>query len=252
MIVTIDLNCDLGESFGAYAIGNDAEVIRHISSANVACGFHAGDPRVMERTVALAKKYGVAVGAHVGYPDRVGFGRREMSLSYAEVKSDVLYQVGALAAFCRAAEVSLRHVKPHGALYNMAGKDAVLAQAIAEAVAAFDKTLLVFAQPGSQLAEAARGTGLRVVNEVFADRAYRADGSLVSRSVPGAVIEDPEEVVARVLDMVIRRKVVTLDGQEITVDPETICVHGDNPGALALVVAIRERLQAAGVKISPP
>ena len=252
MIVAVDLNCDLGESFGAYEIGNDAEVIRYISSANVACAFHAGDPRVMQRTVALAKKYGVAVGAHVGYPDLVGFGRREMSLSGEELKTDILYQIGALAAFCRAEHVPLRHVKPHGAMYNMANKDARLARAITEAVAAFDPNLLVFAQPGSQLAQAAGNAGLRVIHEVFADRAYQADGSLVSRSVPGAVIKDPGEVVKRVLDMVLRRKVGTIDGLEIALDAETICVHGDNPGALALVVAIREQLQAAGVKISPP
>ncbi|MGQ9824292.1 MAG: LamB/YcsF family protein [Desulfotomaculales bacterium] len=252
MALKIDLNCDLGESFGAYRIGNDEEVIRHISSANVACGFHAGDPRVMERTVALAKKYGVAVGAHVGYPDLAGFGRREMRLSYEEARTDIIYQIGALFAFCRAARVPLCHVKPHGAMYNMANKEAFLARAIVDAISAVDGELLLFAQSGSLLAATARKAGLRVVSEVFADRAYREDGTLADRSTPGSVIEDPQKALQRVLRMVFHGKVETINGQDISVKAQTICVHGDNPNSLALVVALREGLQAAGVAVLPP
>ena len=248
----IDLNCDLGESFGAFRIGNDEAVIRYISSANVACGFHAGDPRVMEKTVMLAKKYGVAVGAHVGYPDLAGFGRREMRLSYEEARTDIIYQLGALFAFCRAARVPLRHVKPHGAMYNMANREESLSRAIVDAILAVNGELLLFAQAGSLLAATARKAGLRVVSEAFADRAYREDGTLADRSAPDSVIEDPQKVLQRVLRMVLHGKVETIDGQEISVEAQTICVHGDNPNSLALVVALREGLQAAGIVVSPP
>ncbi|MCL6558436.1 MAG: LamB/YcsF family protein [Firmicutes bacterium] len=248
----IDLNCDLGESFGAFRIGNDEEVIRYISSANVACGFHAGDPRVMEKTVMLAKKYGVAVGAHVGYPDLAGFGRREMRLSYEEARTDIIYQLGALFAFCRAAQVPLCHVKPHGAMYNMANREESLSRAIVDAILAVDGELLLFAQAGSLLAATARKAGLRVVSEAFADRAYREDGTLADRSAPGSVIEDPQKVLQRVLRMVLHGKVETINGQEISVEAQTICVHGDNPNSLALVVALREGLQVAGIVVSPP
>lgn len=252
MTLSIDLNCDLGESFGAYAIGKDSDVIRNISSANVACGFHAGDPRVMQRTVALAKEHGVSVGAHVGYPDLVGFGRRNMTFSPEEVTTDVIYQIGALSAFCGAAGVPLRHVKPHGALYNQAAGDPVLSAAIVTAVAAVDKNLMVFAPYGSALAESAEKAGLRVVSEVFADRAYQADGSLVPRNRPGALIKDPGDAVSRILRMVLHGRVATIDGNEISIKAETVCVHGDNPSALSLVVALRKELAAAGIAVAPP
>ncbi|HLN60400.1 MAG TPA: 5-oxoprolinase subunit PxpA, partial [Symbiobacteriaceae bacterium] len=177
----VDLNCDMGESFGPYTLGLDEQVMPLITSANVACGFHAGDPHVLRRTVALAARHGVAIGAHVSFPDLVGFGRREMNCTPAEVENDTLYQIGAIAAFCRAAGVPLRHVKPHGALYNMAQRDTALAGAIVRAVTAFDRSLLLFAQPGSAMEQVAREAGLTVVGEVFADRAYTPEGALASR-----------------------------------------------------------------------
>jgi 5-oxoprolinase (ATP-hydrolysing) subunit A len=245
----IDLNCDMGEGFGPYTLGLDGQVMPLISSANVACGFHAGDPQVLRRTVELAARFGVGVGAHVSYPDLAGFGRREMQVEPLELENDVLYQIGAISAFCRAAGVPLRHVKPHGALYNVAQRDRATAEAVARAITAFDAGLVLFAQPGSVMARVAREAGLTVAAEVFADRAYTADGALASRKLPGAVIHDPDTVAERALRMVAEGRIIAMDGTAITVTAETICVHGDTPGAVELIRRIRGRLEAAGAAI---
>lgn len=245
----IDLNCDLGESFGAYTIGMDEKVIPFITSANVACGFHAGDPLVMQRTVALCKQSGAAVGAHPGFPDLQGFGRRQMKLTPAEAKACVQYQIGALKAFCDAAGVPLHHVKPHGALYNMAGKDRALADAICAAVKESAPGAVLLALSGSEMVKAAQAIGLPVANEVFADRGYRPDGSLVPRGTPGAMIEDEDEAIARVIRMVTEGKVTANDGTDIAIQADSVCVHGDGPKALAFVEKIGAALQAAGVEL---
>ncbi|HYF80744.1 MAG TPA: 5-oxoprolinase subunit PxpA [Symbiobacteriaceae bacterium] len=246
----VDLNCDMGESFGTYQLGLDEQVMPLITSANVACGFHAGDPQVLRRSVELARKHGAGIGAHVSFPDLVGFGRREMNATPLEVENDTLYQLGAIGAFCRAAGVPVRHIKPHGALYNMAQKDRTLADAIVRAVVAFDPSLLVFAQPGSALEAAAQAAGLTAVGEVFADRAYNADGTLASRKLPGAVIHDPEQVAERAVRMVTSGSVTAIDGTVVPLRAETICVHGDTPGAVDLIRRIRERLGESGVTIA--
>ena len=239
----IDLNCDLGESFGAYTIGMDEKVIPFITSANVACGFHAGDPLVMQRTVALCKQSGAAVGAHPGFPDLQGFGRRQMKLTPAEAKACVQYQIGALKAFCDAAGVPLHHVKPHGALYNMAGKDRALADAICAAVKENAPGAVLLALSGSEMVKAAQAIGLPVANEVFADRGYRPDGSLVPRGTSGAMIEDEDEAIARVIRMVTEGKVTANDGTDIAIQADSVCVHGDGPKALAFVEKIGAALQ---------
>jgi UPF0271 protein len=245
----IDINSDMGESFGAYTIGHDAGLMRSITSANVAAGFHAGDPSVLRETIRLAKTHGVAVGAHPGFPDVVGFGRREMSVSSREAEDLVLYQIAAVAGVASAEGVTLQHVKPHGALFNMAVRDAGLARAIARAVAAFDKTLILFGLPGSEILEAGAAAGLRVAAEVFADRAYEADGTLASRKKPGAVIHDPAIVVTRAIRMVKDRTVVAIDGTIVPLEADTICVHGDTPGADDLAAKVRAGLEAAGVSV---
>ena len=231
---SIDLNCDLGESFGAYTIGMDAEILPYVTSANIACGFHAGDPSVMQKSVLLCKKYGVQVGAHPGLPDLQGFGRRRMAISPAEAEADVMYQIGALKAFCDTAGVPLHHVKPHGALYNMAAKDPVLAAAICRAVQA--------AAPGAVL--------LALSGEVFADRGYQADGSLVPRGAPGAMIEDEDTAIARVLQMAAQGTVQADDGSTVTLQADSVCVHGDGPKALAFVQKISAALLAAGTAVT--
>ncbi|GAW91923.1 LamB/YcsF family protein [Calderihabitans maritimus] len=251
MTLKVDLNCDLGESFGSYVIGMDQEIIKLITSANIACGFHAGDPRVMLRTVNMARDYGVAVGAHPGILDLVGFGRRYLALTPEEAETDIIYQVGAMLGICRAAGVRLQHVKPHGALYNMVAKDYEVAVAVARGIAAVDKELIIFAQPGSAFARAGEELGLKVAYEVFADRVYNPDGTLVSRREAGAVIHDPEQASEQVLRMVLEGKVRTRNGEDIAVKADTICVHGDNPKALELVKTIRQRLLDAGVDIKP-
>ena len=248
----IDLNADMGESFGAYVLGTDAEMLEQVSSANVACGFHAGDPQVMRRTVALARARGVAVGAHPGYPDLVGFGRREMQCTADEVTQSVLYQVAALGGFCRAEGVALHHVKPHGALYNQAARDAVLAGAIVAGIKAYDPGLILFALPDSELAKAGVAAGLPVVLEGFADRAYNADGSLVSRRLPGALLHDPGAIATRILRLVQTGSMICADGQEISLPVQTICIHGDNPQAPAIARTLRSALLAAGVAVAPP
>ena len=245
----VDLNSDVGESFGAYTIGTDPLLLPHVTSANVACGFHAGDPRVMRETVALAKHHGVAVGAHPGFQDLAGFGRREMQATPREVEDFVVYQIGALAAVAAVQGIRLQHVKPHGALFNMAVRDAALADAIARATAAVDRALILFGLPGSELIRAGGRAGLRTAAEVFADRAYEPDGTLVSRRKTGAVIHDPEAVVARVVRMAVERTVVAVDGSLVRLELDTICVHGDTAGAANLAARVRRALEAAGVQV---
>ncbi len=245
----VDLNADVGESFGAYAFGHDPALMPTISSANVACGFHAGDPGVMRATVALAREYGVAVGAHPGFPDLAGFGRRELHASPREVEDFVVYQIGALAAIAAAQGVQVRHVKAHGALYNMAAQNPAMADAIARAVVAVDRTLVLFGLSGSELVAAAKRAGLRAASEVFADRAYRPDGSLVPRGTPGAVITDAKAVSERATGMVRDRAVLAIDGSRVPLDADTICVHGDTPSAAELARALRLALIAAEIEI---
>lgn len=247
----IDLNCDLGESFGAYTIGMDEEVIPYITSANVACGYHASDPVVMANTVAMAKKAGIRVGAHPGYPDLMGFGRRNMNVSPTEAKAYVLYQLGALGAFCTAGGMELTHVKPHGALYNMAGKDEKLAMAICEAIAEYDSRLVLLALSGSRMIEAANRKGIRAASEVFADRAYEEDGSLVARTKPGAMITDEGEAIARVVRMAKESKVTAITGKDIDIQADSVCVHGDGSKALEFVRQIRGELTREGIAIRP-
>jgi UPF0271 protein len=251
----IDLNSDVGESFGSYTLGLDEEVIPLISSANIACGYHAGDPAVMRRTVACARRHGVALGAHPGLPDLVGFGRRSMDVSLEEIKDFVAYQIGALQAVAALQGARLQHVKPHGALYNMAVKNPAIWDAVAEVTAGLDDQLILFALAGSgrgELESIGRRRGLRIAFEFFADRAYHADGSLVSRRQPGAVIHDHDVVAAKVLKLVKEGRVQPVDGPEIEIRAETICVHGDNPQALALVKTICETLKTAAVAVKPP
>ena len=245
----IDINSDTGESFGAYTIGHDAGLFRSITSANVAAGFHAGDPSVLRGTIRLAKAHGVAVGAHPGFPDLVGFGRRELNVTAQEAEDLVLYQIAAVAGVAAAEGVKVQHVKPHGALFNMAVRNAELSAAIARAVAAFDKTLILFGLPGSEILAAGRAAGLRVAAEVFADRAYEADGSLASRRKPNAVIHDPAAVVARAVRMVNDKTVVAIDGSIVALEADTICVHGDTPGSDDLAAKIRAGLEAAGITV---
>ena len=238
----IDLNCDLGESFGNYKIGMDEEVIPLISSANVACGYHASDPIVMQKTIAMTKKFGTAVGAHPGFPDLMGFGRRNLSVSPAEAKAYTLYQLGALEAFCRTQGVKLQHVKPHGALYNMAAKDYELARGICEAIYEFDKDLIVLALSGGQLIRAGQDIGLRTALEFFSDRAYEEDGTLVNRRKEGAVITDENEALARVVRMIKENKLTAITGKDISIKADSVCVHGDGVKALEFVKKIREKL----------
>jgi UPF0271 protein len=245
----IDLNADVGESFGAYAIGHDTGLMTSITSANVAAGFHAGDPSVLRSTILLAKAHGVAVGAHPSFPDLAGFGRREMKVSPREAEDFVLYQIAAVAGIAAAEGLRLQHVKPHGALFNMAMRDRDLASAIARAIAAFSRDLIVFALPDSELLRAARAEGLRAVSEAFADRAYEADGSLVSRSRPGSVIHDASAVVSRVVQMAKDGTVAAIDGTMLRLQPDTICVHSDTPGADDLAASLRRALETAGVTV---
>ena len=247
----VDLNCDLGESFGAYTIGLDARVIPHISSANVACGYHAGDPAVMRKTVAMAARAGVAVGAHPGFPDLVGFGRRNMTVSPDEAYEYMLYQLGALSAFAKAAGVRLQHVKPHGALYNMAGKDAALAAAIARAIYDFDPSLILLGLSGSAMLTEGEKLGLRCAKEVFADRGYNEDGSLVSRKLPGAMITDEDLAIERVLRMLEHGEVEAVTGKVIPIEADSVCVHGDNEHAVEFVTKIRAAIEAHGMQVAP-
>ncbi len=245
----IDLNCDLGESFGRYTLGLDEEVIPYISSANIACGFHASDPEIMEKTVTRARQHGVHIGAHTGFPDLLGFGRREMKLSKGEARTYTMYQIGALEAFCKAAGVPLYHVKPHGAFYNMAAKDYDLALAICEGIAAVNPELILLGLSKSQMEVAAKAVGLSFKREVFADRAYEDDGTLVARSKPGSMIEDEELAIRRIIGMIKQGKVTSVSGKEIELQADSICVHGDGAKALEFVKMIRSALQAEGIKV---
>jgi UPF0271 protein len=249
-MTTIDLNSDLGESFGPWKMGQDEALMPSITSANVACGFHAGDASVMRQTIALAKRHGVAVGAHPGFLDLQGFGRREMHVSASEVEDLVLYQVAAMAGVAAAEGVRLQHVKAHGALYNMAARDATLARAIARAVVAFDRSLILFGLPNSPLLAEGERAGLRVAAEIFADRTYEADGSLTSRRVAGSVIHDPAVVVQRAVEMVSTRRVTATNGTTIALDARTLCLHGDTPGAADLARQVRRALEAAGIAVN--
>jgi len=244
--VKIDLNCDMGESFGRYTVGNDESIMPFITSANIACGMHAGDPSVMRQTVRLAKQHGVAIGAHPSWPDLQGFGRREMSLTSDEVEAFVLYQIGALAAFAKAEDVELHHVKPHGALYNQAAKDRNLANAIAGAVKQFSVDLILVGLAGSGLVEAGVEAGLQVANEGFPDRNYNPDGTLMSRKLSGAIIEAPEEVAAQAVRLA--QKGINFSGQHVRVD--TLCLHGDNPHAVQNAEVVREALEKLGIEVA--
>ena len=246
----VDLNCDMGESFGRWELGADADVMRSVSSVNIACGAHAGDPGVMRRTVRMAKEHQVSCGAHPGFADLAGFGRREIPISGPEATDLVLWQLGALDAIARAEGVTLRHVKAHGALYNMAARDIALAEALAAAVAQFDRTLVFFGLAGSGMLDAGRRAGLAVAAEGFADRAYEPDGSLTPRSIPGSVIHDVDQAVARAVMMVRESTVTARNGAGIPLKVDTICVHGDTPGAPALAQALRQGLEASGVRIA--
>ncbi len=248
-MLSIDLNCDMGEGFGVYDCGIDEQVMPLITSANVACGFHASNPARMWQTVRLAVQCGVAVGAHPSYPDLVGFGRREINVSAEEVSADVTYQVGALWAFCRRAGVRLHHVKAHGALYNKAAENPSVATAIAQAIKAVDPELIMVCLSGSAMVAAAQAAGLPFVQEVFADRAYTRSGGLVPRTQAGAVLQDVDFIAQRVLNMVRNRTVLAIDGTGIPIQAETICVHGDTAGALAMIKAIKHKLDKDGVTL---
>jgi UPF0271 protein len=247
----IDMNCDLGESYGAFKIGNDEKIMPHITSANIACGFHAGDPMIMAQTVNLAKKHGVAVGAHPGYPDLLGFGRREMRLTLEEIKNYTIYQVSALQGFAKIAGLNLQHVKPHGALYNTAAKDEETSRGIVDAVKALDSSLIIFAPPKSVLAKTATNAGLRVAYEFFADRAYDADGTLVSRKQPNSIITNPSTVLERTLKVIREGKVLAANGETVTLGKvHTICVHGDTPTAIKLTEVLKKELVKSGVEVT--
>ncbi|UZX14620.1 LamB/YcsF family protein [Thermus sp. PS18] len=247
----IDLNADAGESYGAFTYGHDREIFPLVTSVNLACGFHGGSPTRIREAVALAKAHGVAVGAHPGFPDLVGFGRRDMALSPEEVYADVLYQIGALYAFLKTEGLSLHHVKPHGALYLRACRDRETARAIAEAVKAFDPEVPLVVLPGTVYEEEARRAGLRVVLEAFPERAYLKNGQLAPRSLPGSWISDPKEAARRALRMVLEGKVEALDGGEVEVKAETLCIHGDNPNAPEVALAVRRALEEAGIEVKP-
>jgi 5-oxoprolinase (ATP-hydrolysing) subunit A len=248
-VVSVDLNCDLGESYGVFKIGNDSEVLKHITSANIACGYHAGDHNVMMDTVKMAKAHGVKIGAHPGFPDLHGFGRREIKMSAREIYNLTIYQIGALTAAAKACDTSIVHVKPHGALYNLAAKDLAAAEAIARAVADVDSNLVLFGLAGSFLVKAGKETGLQVAQEVFADRTYQPDGKLTPRSQANAMIDDARLVMERVIRMVKEGKVAAVDGSDIDIQADTICIHGDEPQALDFAVKLRETLLSEGIEV---
>lgn len=247
----IDLNCDMGESFGAYKLGIDEEVIKLVTSVNIACGFHAGDPNVMDQTVAMAKEYGVGIGVHMGFPDLLGFGRREMDVSSEELINYCIYQIGALQAFCLKHGVMIQHIKPHGSLGNMCAVNRRVANAVVDSIRMVLPETKLFVIPGGEIHKAAVEKGLSVVLEVFADRAYTMEGNLVSRKIPGALLKDPAEAAEHVLRMVVESKVKTIDGEFVDIEAESICVHGDTPGALELIRQVRAKLEQAGVEITP-
>jgi UPF0271 protein len=248
-MTTVDLNSDVGESFGRWRLGDDEAVLALVTSANVACGFHAGDPRTLRLTCEVAARNGVTVGAQVGYRDLAGFGRRFLDVEPLELTDDVLYQIGALEAMARAAGTSVGYLKPHGALYNTAVHHEGQAQAVVDAVLAYDPSLPLLGLPGSQLLALGERAGLRTVREAFADRGYTRAGTLVPRGEPGAVLSDPDEVATRVVRMVTEGEVVAVDGSTVELEAESVCVHGDSPGAVAMAQRIRADLTAAGVEL---
>jgi UPF0271 protein len=250
-MLSFDLNSDLGESYGAWTMGDDAAMLDVVSSANVACGFHAGDPAGILRTLKAAARRGVAVGAHVAYPDLAGFGRRNMDPTSEELTGDVIYQIGALQGLATAAGTRVSYVKPHGALYNTIASDARQADAVIAAIRAVDPGLVLMALAGSPLIRRAKAAGLRVMAEAFADRAYNADGSLVSRRLPGAVLHDAEVVAARMLRLVQDGVVEAIDGQMTRIEAQSICVHGDSPDAVAMARRVRQVLEEAGLTLRP-
>ncbi len=249
--MNIDINCDMGESFGVYKLGSDEEMMRHITSANIACGYHGGDPIVMDKTVKLAIQNGVGIGSHPGFPDLMGFGRRPISASPEEIEEYVLYQTGALYAFAKANGSELRHVKAHGALGNMAFVDLEVARAVARGASRFSKDLILIALANSPLVQAGQEYGLKVALEAYPERAYNTDGTLVSRKLPNSSIHDPKVAVERALRMVTEGTVVAYDGQVIKMKADTLCIHGDNPVAPSIAAAVSEALKSAGVQIKP-
>ena len=250
----IDLNCDMGESFGVYTLGADRDVLQFVTSANIACGFHAGDPLVMDRTVKMAAAHGVGVGAHPGFPDLTGFGRRIMDCSPREIKDYVIYQIGAITAFCGIHGVALQHVKPHGSLYNMAVGNEPVARSLIEALAAVDGNLILVTlagRHGDLMARIGKDTGIRIAMEAFPDRAYTSEGALVSRRHPGAVVRDPAEAAERAVRMVKERRIIAVDGSSIDIEAHTLCIHGDTPSAVEFSRRIREALETDGVQVLP-
>ena len=250
----MDLNCDLGEGFGAWKMGFDEDLMKYITSANIACGWHGGDPLVMSQTVQLAKENKVSVGAHPGYPDLLGFGRRSLDCTFDELKNYMIYQIGALDAFCKIHEVRMAHVKPHGKMYLDAFEKVDQARAIAEAIIQYNPNLFYVAfagKKGKLMTDVAREMKLKVVYEAFPDRAYTPEGDLVGRSVPGAVIRDPHEVADRALRMAKEDRVIAIDGTSVNINVQTLCVHGDTPGAVDLVRIIRETLRTNGIEVVP-
>ncbi len=251
MKARIDINCDLGEGFGVYSVGNDEKIMRYITSANIACGFHAGDSMTMAKTINLANRYGVAVGAHVGFPDILGFGRREMQLNSEEIRNYTIHQIGTLEGFAEATGLSIQHVKPHGALYNMLAKDEKLSKSLTEGIKAINSDLVVFAQPNSALATIAAKEGLRVAYEFFADRAYNPDGSLVSRVHANAIIKEPKRVVERAVKAVREGVILAVNRKTVRLGKlHTICVHSDTPKAVRLAEQLKKGLNDANIEVT--
>lgn len=247
----IDLNADVGESYGAWRMGQDEALMPLISSANVACGAHAGDPLVIEQTIELARRAGVTVGAHPGYPDRDGFGRRDLAMATDELEASLVYQISAVDGFARAAGITLRHVKAHGALYNRAARDPAVARSVASAVGRCSAELVLVGLAGSSLLDAGRSAGLAIAAEAFADRVYEADGSLRSRRAPGAIVPDAAGAADQALSIVRERRVRAWDGSWVAVEAHTLCIHGDTPGAAAYAAAVRHALEEAGIEVRP-
>lgn len=251
MKYTVDLNSDLGESFGSYKLGADEEVLKYVTSANIACGWHGGDAMIMDKTVKLAIENNVAIGAHPGYPDLMAFGRRDMTITPQEARNYVLYQLGALSAFAAARGTKLQHMKLHGAFYNTACVNKELADAIVDAIYDMDKNIIILALSGSYLLQRAKEKGLRTAHEVFADRAYRKDGSLVNRKLPGAMIHDKDIALDRIKRMIFEGRLTSIDRRDIPIQADSICVHGDNPQAVSFVKFIKEGLRAQGIEVAP-
>lgn len=247
----VDLNSDVGESYGSYKLGLDEEVLKYVTSVNIACGWHAGDPLIMDSTVKMAVKNNLGIGAHPGYPDLMGFGRRNIDITPKEAKAYMLYQLGALYAFSQTSGSKLQHIKLHGAFCNTASIKPELAEEIINGIMEFDKSLILLALSGSYIAKRAMEKGLKVAQEVFADRAYNSDGTLVSRKLQGSVIHDKKEAIERVKKMVLTGKVTSIDGKEISIAADSICVHGDNPEAVNFVSLIRKSLEGEGIELKP-